>query len=414
MKKGRFISGIRLLISAVLLACMNSCISDAQPGGILAWTHASKTDADIKTGASRLDQYLPLLKGKQVAFVGNHTSRIGKQHLLDSLIYLGIKVRILFSPEHGFRGKEDAGQDVNNSRDKKTGLTIISLYGNHKQPSAADLEGADIVLFDLQDVGARFYTYLSTLHYVMKACAENHKPLLLLDRPNPNGFYIDGPVMEDKYRSFVGLHPVPIVYGMTIGEYAQMVNEEGWLGAGLKCDLTIVKLQGYSHSDLYQLPVPPSPNLGSMPAVYLYPSLCLFEGTVISVGRGTDHPFEVIGHPKLKGGTTSFTPHSKPGATNPLYNGKKCVGYDFGEYGREGIFDYKKLKLDWLALCYKNYPDKAKFFNSYFTALCGTNSLEEAVKLGKSEEEIRAGWEDGLKKFRLIRKKYLLYTDFPE
>jgi uncharacterized protein YbbC (DUF1343 family) len=371
-----------------------------------------KTDADIAVGASRMGLYLPLLKGKRVAVVANHTSVFGKKHLVDSLLLAGVQIKILFSPEHGFRGNEDAGQDVNNSRDKQTGLPIVSLYGDHKKPSPKDLEGIDLILFDLQDVGARFYTYLSTLHYVMQACAENNKNFILLDRPNPNGYYIDGPVMEKKNESFVGLHPVPIVYGMTIGEYAEMINGEGWLGKGLKCNLKVIPLKGYSHADLYQLPVPPSPNLPTMTAVYLYPSLCLFEGTVISVGRGTDHPFEVIGHPRLRGATFSFTPQSRQGASAPLYKGQKCQGYDLREFGQIFIVNYRKLYLFWLAGTYKSFPDKSLFFNNYFRSLSGTDSLEEQIKKGIDEESIRASWQDGLCKFKLIRKKYLLYPDF--
>jgi uncharacterized protein YbbC (DUF1343 family) len=371
-----------------------------------------KTDAEITVGARRLDLYLPLLKGKTIAIAGNQTSLICKTHLVDSLRSLGIKIKVLFCPEHGFRGKLDAGQDVDNSKDKKTGIPIISLYGDHKKPSAAELQGVDVVLFDIQDVGARFYTYLSTLHYIMQACAENKKELILLDRPNPNGHYIDGPVMEDAHRSFVGMHPVPVVYGMTIGEYAGMLNEEGWLGKGLKCRLKVIPLQGYTHSDLYQLPVPPSPNLTTMAAVYLYPSLCLFEGTVISVGRGTDYPFQIIGHPKLEGATFSFTPSGRPGALDPPYKGQKCMGYDLREFGKVYIVNYRKLYLFWLQGCYRNFPDKTGFFNTYFTSLAGTGELEQQIKSGKTEEEIRASWEPGIRKFKEIRKKYLLYKDF--
>jgi uncharacterized protein YbbC (DUF1343 family) len=396
----------------VFLICIFFNILSASAQILEKANNPIKTDADIAVGASRTELYLPLLKGKTVAIVGNHTSLIGKRHLVDSLLQAGIHIKILFSPEHGFRGNQDAGQDINNSKDKLTGLPIISLYGDHKKPAAKDLQGVDIVLFDLQDVGARFYTYLSTLHYVMQACAENKKKCILLDRPNPNGYYVDGPVMEQKNESFVGLHPVPIVYGMTIGEYAEMINGEGWLGKNMKCDLTVIPLKGYSHLDLYQLPVPPSPNLPTMTAVYLYPSLCLFEGTVISVGRGTDYPFQVIGHPKLKDGSFSFTPQSRHGASDPLYKGQKCQGYDLREFGQIFIVNYKKLYLFWLSGTYKTFPDKASFFNNYFRSLSGNDSLEEQIKRGEAEEAIRAGWQAGLTRFKAIRKKYLLYTDF--
>ncbi len=371
-----------------------------------------KTDLDIRVGARRVDLYLPMISGKTIAVVGNHTSLIGSKHLVDSLLSLQIKIKVLFCPEHGFRGKLDAGEDVDDSKDKKTGLPIISLYGDHKKPSAKELEGVDVVLFDLQDVGARFYTYLSTLNYVMEACAENKKPLIVLDRPNPNGYYIDGPVMEPRHKSFVGLHAVPIVYGMTIGEYAKMINGEGWLSGGLKCNLQVIPLLGYTHSDLYQLPVPPSPNLSTMTAVYLYPSLCLFEGTVISVGRGTDFPFQVIGCPNLRGAKFSFTPESKPGALNPLYKGQKCMGMDLREFGKAYIPGNRKLYLFWLEACYKNAPDKKMFFNNYFLSLSGTDTLEQQVKEDKPEEEIRLSWQPKLRVFKAIRKKYLMYTDF--
>ncbi len=372
-----------------------------------------KTDADITVGAKRLDLYLPLLDGETLAFTGNQTSVIGKTHLVDTLLALGIKIKVIFSPEHGFRGNKDAGQDVLNSKDKKTGLPIISLYGDHNKPTAKQLDGITVVVFDIQDVGARFYTYLSTLHYIMMACAENGKKLIVLDRPNPNGCYIDGPVMEDAHRSFVGLHPVPVVYGMTIGEYAKMINGEGWLGKGLTCNLTVIPLTDYSHADLYQLPIPPSPNLTTMGAVYLYPSLCLFEGTVISVGRGTDIPFQAIGHPKLQGATSFvFTPSAHTGALDPPFKGQVCKGYDLRAFGNVFMADYHKLYLFWLKDCFKNIPDKTNFFNTYFTSLAGTKELQQQIKEGKTEDEIRAAWQPGIRKFKEIRKKYLLYPDF--
>jgi len=373
-----------------------------------------KTDSEIKVGARNLDLYLPLLKGKSIAIVGNQTSLIGSTHLVDSLLALKVLIKTLFCPEHGFRGTADAGQAVDNSKDKITGLPIISLFGSHNKPTSKDLKGIDIVVFDIQDVGARFYTYLSTLHYVMQACAENKKMLIVLDRPNPNGHYIDGPVMEDAHKSFVGLDPVPIVYGMTIGEYAQMLNGESWLGKGIICNLKVIPLTGYTHSDLYQLPVPPSPNLKTMGAVYLYPSLCLFEGTVISVGRGTDYPFQIIGHPDLLGATFSFTPVSRLGAQDPPYKGQKCMGYDLREFGNVYIVNYRKLYLYWLMGAYNNSPNKTLFFNNYFVSLSGTNLLEQQIRAGKSEDEIRSTWEPGLKKFKAIRKKYLLYPDFKD
>lgn len=367
----------------------------------------------IKTGAERTGEYLPLLQGKAAALVANPTSVIGKTHLVDSLLKAGIKIKKVFCPEHGFRGDADAGEHVRTYKDKKTGLDIVSLYGKNYKPTAQDLQGIDVVVFDIQDVGVRFYTYISTLHYVMEACAENKKKLLVFDRPNPNGFYVDGPVLEEKYKSFVGTAPVPIVHGMTVGEYAGMLNGEGWLKGGLKCDLTVIKLLGYTHSDHYVLPVKPSPNLATMGAIYMYPSLCLFEGTVISVGRGTEAPFEMIGHPKLQNTTFKFTPKSIPGASkNPPYEGQLCYGYDLRNFGEMFIKSYGKLYLYWLQGTYKNSPDKSTYFNDYFKSLAGNETLKQQIINGTSEEEIRKSWEPGLKKFKEIRKKYLLYQDF--
>ncbi len=374
---------------------------------------SDKASGSIKTGADRTEEYLPLLKGKAVAVVANPTSVIGKTHLVDSLLRSGITIKKVFCPEHGFRGDNDAGENVKSYKDKKTGLTIISLYGKNHKPLPADLKDVQTVIFDIQDVGVRFYTYISTLNYVMEACAENNKPLIVLDRPNPNGFYVDGPVLEDKYKSFVGLNPVPIVYGMTVGEYARMLNGEGWLKGGVKCDLRIITVRGYTHSDYYNLPVKPSPNLPNMGSVYLYPSLCLFEGTVISVGRGTEAPFEMIGHPKLTNAPFKFTPKSIPGASkNPPYEGQVCQGYDLRNFGDMYIKNFGKLYLFWLQGTYKNMPDKAAYFNEYFFSLTGTATLKQQIVEGKSEEDIRRSWEPGLKKFKEIRKKYLLYQDF--
>jgi uncharacterized protein YbbC (DUF1343 family) len=386
---------------------------DSVAQGIIQIDNTVKTIDDIKVGADLTSEYLPLLKGKSVAIVANQSSNIKKTHLVDSLISLGIKIKKVFCPEHGFRGTVDAGELVKSYKDEKTGLTIISLYGKtNKKPAPADLKDVDVVVFDIQDVGVRFYTYLSTLHYVMEACAENKKKLLVMDRPNPNGYYIDGPVMEEAYKSFLGLHSVPIVYGMTIGEYAQMINGEGWLKGGVKCDLKVISLAGYTHKDLYQLPVRPSPNLPNMTSVYLYPSLGLFEGTVVSVGRGTDLPFQVIGHPTLKSGTYTFTPEPKTGAMEPKYKDLVCHGYNLSDFGAEYIKETKKLYLYWLIGTYKNTPDKATFFDDNFNYHAGNATLQKQIKDGVSEEEIRKSWSEGINKFKVIRKKYLLYQDF--
>ena len=380
--------------------------------GITQIENSIKTINDIKMGADRTQEYLPLLKSKSIAIVANQSSNIKKTHLVDSLLSLGVNVKKVFCPEHGFRGLVDAGKKVKTVKDTKTGLPVISLYGKNKKPSTVDLKGIDIVVFDIQDVGVRFYTYLSTLHYVMEACAENKIPLIVLDRPNPNGYYIDGPVMEDAYKSFLGLHSVPIVYGMTIGEYAQMINGEGWLKGGIKCDLKVITLEGYSHSDLYELPVRPSPNLPNMASVYLYPSLGLFEGTVVSVGRGTDKPFQVIGLPTLQKANYAFTPESQVGAIDPKYKGQVCHGYDLYDFGKEYAKETKKIYLYWLMGTYKNTPDKENFFDENFNYHAGNATLQQQIKDGMDENEIRKSWQEGIKKFKIIRKKYLLYKDF--
>ncbi|MFA6924150.1 MAG: DUF1343 domain-containing protein [Bacteroidales bacterium] len=390
----------------------------------------------IKVGAERTSEYLPLLKDKNVAIVANQTSLVKNTHIVDTLLKLGIKINKVFSPEHGFRGNFDAGESVTDLKDEKTGIQIISLYGKKTKPTKEDLADIDVVVFDIQDVGVRFYTYLSTLEYTMEACAENKIKLIVLDRPNPNGYFIDGPVLEKEFSSFLGLHPIPLVYGMTIAEYAQMLNGEGWLKNNIKCDLTCIKCDGYNHRQLYQLPVPPSPNLPNMESVYLYPSIGLFEGTLISVGRGTDLSFNVIGHPALKEGSFSFTPQSIPGKSkNPPYEGKKCNGFKLTEFAESYIKNSKQLYLYWLINIYDEFPDKANFFNSNFNFLAGNSKLkmqlQEGVKkkdikdhaedlakdIKKSwqdylEKSIRDSWQDDIKKFKLIRKKYILYSDF--
>ena len=386
--------------------------SNTNAQGIIQVNNSVKTIHDIKVGADRTEEYLPLLKGKSVAIAANQSSTIKQTHIVDSLVALGVNVKKVFCPEHGFRGTVDAGKKVKTYKDAKTGLPIISLYGKNKKPLPADLQNIDIVIFDIQDVGVRFYTYLSTLHYLMEACAENNKTIIVLDRPNPNGYYIDGPVMEDAYKSFLGLHPVPIVYGMTIGEYAQMINGEGWLKGGVKCNLKVIPVVNYTHSDFYELPIRPSPNLPNMPSVYLYPSLGLFEGTVVSVGRGTDLPFQVIGHPTLQQTTYSFTPKPQNGAMSPKYNGQLCHGFNLYEFGKEYMKDTRKIYLYWLLGTYKNTPDKTTFFDENFNYHAGNATLQKQVKDGVSETEIRNSWQEGIKKFKAVRKKYLLYKDF--
>ena len=371
-----------------------------------------KKESPIIMGAARTESYLKLLENKKVGIVANHTSMINKTHLVDSLVSLGINVTKVFSPEHGFRGKADAGELVNTDIDTKTGLPIVSLYGKNKKPTAEQFGDLDIIIFDIQDVGARFYTYISTMHYVMETCAENNKPLIVLDRPNPNGHYIDGPILKKGFTSFVGMHPVPIVHGMTVGEYAQMVNGENWLANKVQCNLTVIKTENYDHKRFYKLPIKPSPNLPNMSSIYLYPSLCLFEGTPISIGRGTDKPFQIIGSPFIKSETYSFTPISMPGAKNPKLIDIKCYGYDLEYFGTEYLKDKGGLNLFWLIEIYKNYPNKEKFFTRMFQLLSGTDKLQQQIEAGKTDLEIKATWKDGLDKFKLTRKKYLLYTDF--
>ncbi len=374
-------------------------------------TACASTQADtpksLKTGAEQTNLYVSDLKGKTVALVVNHTSTIGKTHLADSLISLGIKIKTIFAPEHGFRGTADAGEHVANGIDKKTGLPIVSLYGSNKKPSAAQLEGIDVVIFDIQDVGARFYTYTSTMHYVMEACAEQSKKILILDRPNPNGHYVDGQVLDKKFASFVGLNPVPVVHGCTVGELAQMINGEGWLAGNKKCNLQVIKCLGYKHSMAYNPPIATSPNLPNLQSMLLYPSICFFEGTVVSVGRGTGKQFQVIGSPNAKNGSFTFTPEDKPGAKNPPQKGMLCYGEDLSRIdARSQAFTLKYI-IDY----YQKSDDKAKFFSSpsFFDKLAGSDSLRKQIIAGLTETQIRASWKVELDKYRAIRKKYLMY-----
>jgi uncharacterized protein YbbC (DUF1343 family) len=380
--------------------------------GLIPVTNEVKTLSDIKVGADRTSEYLPLLKGKTVAIAANQSSNIKNTHLVDTLLKLGVNVKKVFCPEHGFRGLVDAGEKVKNEKDSKTGLPIISLYGKNKKPSPEQLKDIDVVIFDIQDVGVRFYTYLSTMHYIMEACAENKKKVIVLDRPNPNGFYIDGPVLEKEWTSFLGMHPVPVVYGLTIGEYALMINGERWLKDSVVCDLKVIPLEGYTHNDLYELPVKPSPNLPNMASVYLYPSLGLFEGTVVSVGRGTDLPFQVVGHPTLTKGPYTFTPQPKQGAMEPKYKGQLCKGFNLTDFGKEYMKDYKKVYLFWLSGLYADTPAKETFFDENFNYHAGNSTLQKQIKEGWTEAEIRDTWQLGINCYKKIRQKYLLYKDF--
>ena len=369
---------------------------------------------NVRPGAERSGMYLSRLEGNNLGIVANQTSLTGKTHLVKSLGAMGNKrVRIckLFSPEHGFMGQGEDAVPIEDDVDQKTGIPIISLYGRKRKPNAEDLADLDLLLIDIQDVGIRFYTYISTLFYVMQACAERDLELLLLDRPNPNGFYVDGPVLEPGFSSFEGLHEVPVVYGMTIGEYARMINGEGWLGVGLTCNLTVIPCENYSHHSRYNLPIPPSPNLPTMNSIFLYPSICFFEGTLISEGRGTNSPFEVFGHPELQEADYSFTPQSMPGTdSHPKLKGKLCHGKDL-RYLRDIVDRQPGINLSWLIFAYKNFPDKANFFIPFFEKLAGTARLRHQIMEGLSEEKIRSSWADDLASFKKIRRKYLIYPE---
>lgn len=360
-------------------------------------------------GACRINLYKHLIEGKNIAIVANQTSMAGGKHIVDTLLSLGMKIKVIFAPEHGFRDLADAGEKVVDSKDAETGLPIISLYGSHLKPTPGDLAGIDVVLFDIQDVGTRFYTYISTLHYIVESCAENKIRCIVLDRPNPNGFYFDGNIPDTAFRSFVCMDPVPVVHGLTTGEYALMINGEGWLRDGIKCNLTVIKCESYYHSTMYELPVKPSPNLPNQASVYLYPSLCFFEGTVISCGRGTAFPFQVFGSPDLPDRGFDFTPQSMPGAKYPTCLGKKCFGTDLRNAIREGVVPRPELNLEWVIGAYRDYPVKAKFFTEYFDVLAGGPALREQIQKGLSADQIRASWKEGLDKFRRIREKYLIY-----
>jgi uncharacterized protein YbbC (DUF1343 family) len=369
-----------------------------------------------------VDSWIEKVRGKNVALIGNQTSvvpagltvvndrwdqprQIKYRHLVDTLLDHGVELKKVFAPEHGFRGTADAGATIEDGVDSKTGLPIISLYGSNKKPTVEQLAGIDLVIFDIQDVGARFYTYISTLHYVMEACAENDISVLILDRPNPNGHYIDGPILEPQHKSFVGMHPVPIVHGMTIGEYAKMINGEKWLENSVQCQLEVVKCKNYTHETPYSLPINPSPNLPNDQAINLYPSLCFFEGTKVSVGRGTDMQFQVYGSPSLvKYIGFSFTPTPNPGAKRPKFNGKRCFGRDLREHPR-----LDKIELEFLVDAFAKAPYKEKFFNSFFTKLAGTEKLQKQIERGMSADEIAATWQGGLAEYQKIGEKYLIY-----
>ena len=365
--------------------------------------------SEIVTGDQRINEYLPLIKNKTIGIVANQSSVIGNTHLVDTLLDSDIHLAKIFSPEHGFRGAEDAGAFIGGTTDPATGIQIISLYGKHKKPTEEDLEGVEVMLFDLQDVGVRFYTYISTLTYVMDACAAYGVEVIVLDRPNPNSFYVDGPILEAEFSSFLGIHRIPIVYGMTIGEYALLVNGEGWLQSERKCNLTVIKMRNYNRNMIVKLPVKPSPNLPNWQAIYLYPSLCLFEGTIMSIGRGTDFPFQVYGHPDFPVENFAFTPIPHSGAANPKYEGITCYGRNLTTYAENYATNTSRIHLTWLIESYKLLSPEHEFFTSYFDKLAGTDKLRKQIEEGMTEGEIRKSWESDLKTFKNIRQKYLLY-----
>jgi uncharacterized protein YbbC (DUF1343 family) len=381
----------------LMMMMVNSCSGQTEP---------------IQTGAEQLEKVVPMLAGKHVAVVSNQTSEVLGTHLVDTLLSLArgnYEIKKVFAPEHGFRGDIDDGVAVSDETDPQTGIPIVSLYGRHKKPSGEDMKGIDLVVFDIQDVGTRFYTYISTLHYVMEACAENSVPLLLLDRPNPNDGYIDGPLLQPQFSSFVGMHPIPVVYALTIGEVAMMINGEGWLRGGVQCDLTVIPCMNYHHGREYALPVKPSPNLPNDHVIRIYPSTCFFEGTVISEGRGTLMPFEVYGHPDLTG-SFSFVPQGIPGMSMyPKLKGETCYGEDLRGFEPDG--GWNRIELRWLLDAYEKFPDKKSFFLPFFESLAGTDRLRQQIIAGWTEEEIRQSWQPGLERFRETREKYMLYED---
>ncbi len=434
MKLFKILFPVLLLVTACTAQKPKAQSSDAAA----EMTATGANTEGILAGADRVNVYLPLIKGKTVGIFANQTSMVGNTHLVDTLMKLGVDIRVIFGPEHGFRGTADAGEKVGNYTDTKTGIPVVSLYGSKRRPSAEDVKGVDLLIFDIQDVGVRFYTFISSLEEFMEAAFELGKPLMVLDRPNPNGHYVDGPVLDLKYRSFVGRQPIPIVYGMTIAEYAFMIAGEGWLSEKANAKYAyyktaensvdtpfhfqVIKCKGYDHKTKYVLPVKPSPNLPNIQSIYLYPSVCFFEGTVLSEGRGTNKQFQVFGHPSLPKNLYSFTPNPNEGAKSSKLYGQVCYGWDLSGTPDEVLSKANnKVQLKWLLEAYKLFPEKEKFFllpksgkmeESFIAKLSGNNELWQQVTAGKSEEEIRKSWEPKLSEFKTIRKKYLMYDDF--
>lgn len=385
----------------ILLACISCTAQESNP----------KRFSSLNVGANQTSAYIDLLTDKNIAIVGNPTSVIFTSeteyiHLVDSLLNRNINIKKVFAPEHGFRGTADAGEVVKDGVDSKTGIPVVSLYGSQKKPSSEHLEGIDVMIFDIQDVGARFYTYISTLHYIMEACAEQNIPVIILDRPNPNGHYIDGPVLQKEFKSFVGMHPVPVVHGLTIGEYAQMINGEQWLKDGIQCELILIPMKQYSKKKAYDLPLKPSPNLPNAKAINLYPSLCFFEGTNVNAGRGTTAQFQVFGSPYLNPKVFDFeyTPASREGAKYPKHEGKLCYGKNLQD---QSDLDY--VNLDWLLQAYQHTQDQSAFFNDFFNKLAGNSSLQEQIQQGKTARDIRESWQNDLDTYKKKILPYLMY-----
>lgn len=421
-----FIQSVLLLLAYLFISSSCGLGEKIRTRNLSTDSKLPSTTSNIKTGADNSLAYLPILKDKKVGVVTNQTGIVfydsiyhlpdegqmthieaydRKQLLLvDFLLKNKIAVQKIYAPEHGFRGTADAGELIKDGKDTKTGLPIISLYGNNKKPKPEQLAGIEVMVFDLQDVGARFYTYISSLHYIMEACAENNIPLLVLDRPNPNGSIVDGPMLEKEHTSFVGMHPIPLLHGMTIGEYAQMINGEKWLKNGIQCNLTIIPCLNYQREMPYSLPVKPSPNLPNDQAINLYASLCLFEGTNVSVGRGTEKQFQIYGSPFLPKSNFSFTPIPNFGAKEPMHKDQLCYGEDLSQINK-----VTRLELKWLIKAYQTTADPSKFFNDFFTKLAGTKKLQQQIMTGISEDTIRASWQKDLEMFKTMRKPYLLY-----
>lgn len=395
--KKTYFSILAVLCFASLIGC-GSAQAAADGGG-------------VTVGAQRTDIYMPHLAGKKVGILANHTALVDGVHLVDTLLALGVDVRTVFAPEHGFRGTADAGEHVATYKDEKTGIDVLSIYGSNKKPPVAEVRKLDAVVFDIQDVGLRYYTYLSSMHYMMESCAEAGVPMIVLDRPNPNGMYVDGPVLEMKNKSFVGMHPIPVVHGMTLGELARMINGEGWLAAGVKCDLTVVPCAGYTHRTRYELPVRPSPNLPNMRSIYLYSSLCFLEGTPVSVGRGTDFPFQVYGHPDMKNHAFTFTPRANDAAKNPPQKDKLCYGTDLRQLPSDEEVIAAGVDLSYVVDCYRTLGMGEKFFTRMFTLLTGVDYVREMIVAGKDAAQIKARWADDVEKFKEQRKPYLLYEE---